>query len=141
MGARYVWFWTSDHDHHVPWPEQLDLARHLKSHAEAHPRPSIYGPPARGGGYVRMPYPPTAVDKAIVIPYGYFPSLENLWWVRVLDPDGKNEASLRYRRLMQRTLRAYHEALDQGEDFDFVIDMGKEPTGYRKIVRVSDGGD
>jgi hypothetical protein len=125
MGARYVWFWTSDHDHHVPWPEQLELARRLKSHAEAHPRPSIYGPPA-------------VVDKAIVIPHGYFPSLENLWWVRVLDPEGKNEASLRYRRLMQRTLQAYHEALDQGEDFDFVIDMGKQPTGYRKIVRVSD---
>jgi len=128
MGARYVWFWTSDHDHHVPWPEQLDLARRLKSHAAAHPRKSIYGPP-------------TALDKAIVIPYGYFVSLENLWWVRVLDPEGKNEASLRYRRLMQNTLRAYHEALDQGEGFDFVIDTGKEPTGYRKIVRISDSAE
>jgi hypothetical protein len=42
---------------------------------------------------------------------------------------------------MQNTLRAYHEALDQGEEFDFVIDIGKEPTGYRKIVRISDSAD
>jgi hypothetical protein len=125
MGARYVWFWTSDHDHHVPWPEQLDLARRLRSHAEAHPRPSIYDPQP-------------VLDKAIVIPYGYFPSLENLWWVRVLDPEGKNEASQRYGRLMQNTLRAYHEAIDQQEEFDFVIDTGREITGYRKIVRLSD---
>jgi hypothetical protein len=127
MGARYVWFWTSDHGHHVPWPEQLALARRLKSHAEAHPRRSIYGPPA-------------VLDKAIVIPYGYFPSLENLWWVRVLDPEGKNEASQRYRRLMQDTLRAYHEAVERHEEFDFLIDTGREITGYRKIVRVGDGG-
>jgi hypothetical protein len=126
MGARYVWFWTSDHDHHVPWPEQLELARRLKGHAEAHPRRSIYGPPA-------------VLDTAIVIPYGYFPSLENLWWVRVLDPQGTGEASRRYRRLVQETLRAYHEALDRKEEFDFVIDTGKAPAGYRRIIRVSDG--
>ncbi len=125
MGARYVWFWTSDHDHHLPWPEQLELARRLKRHAEAHPRRSIYGEPA-------------VLDKAIVIPYGYFPSLRNLWWVRVLDPEGKNEAARRYRQLMRNTLRAYHDALEEDEDFDFVIDTGKEVSGYRRTVRVSD---
>jgi hypothetical protein len=36
LGARYVWFWTSDHDHHVPWPEQLALSQRLKEHAAAH---------------------------------------------------------------------------------------------------------
>ena len=131
MGARYVWFWTSDHGHHLPWPEQLDLARRLKSHAAAQcahgrlARRSIYGPPE-------------VLDKAILIPYGYFPSLRNLWWVRVLDPEGKNEASKHYRRLMQDTLRAYHQAIEQDEQFDFVIDTGAKPTGYRKIVRVGD---
>ena len=126
MGARYIWFWTSDHDHHVPWPEQLDLARRLKRHAAAHPRRSIYGPP-------------TTLDTAIVIPYGYFPSLRNYHWVRVLDPKGKDEASLRYRRLVQDTLRAYHQAIEQDEQFDFVVDTGAKPTGYRKIVRIGDG--
>ena len=124
MGARYVWFWTSDHDHHVPWPEQLESARLLKSHAEARPRKSIYGPPA-------------VLDTAIAIPYGYFPSLENLWWVRVLDPQGTGEASRNYRRLMQNTLRAYHEALEGNEQFDFVIDTDKDLSGYRRIVRAA----
>jgi len=123
MGARYVWFWTSDHDHHLPWPEQLELARRLQVHARKHPRKSIYAPtPTR--------------DKAIVIPSPYFPSLRNLWWVRELDPDGKNEAARAYHRLMGRVLTAYREALDAGEDFDILIDTGKEITGYRKIVRV-----
>jgi len=39
---------------------------------------------------------------------------------------------------MENLLRAYHEALDRGEDFDFVIDTGKEITGYRKVVRIGD---
>ncbi len=78
------------------------------------------------------------MDKAIVIPYGYFPSLRNLWWVRVLDPEGNNEASRNYRRLMQQTLRAYHEALQEGEDFDFVVDTGRPITGYDKVVYVGD---
>ena len=65
-------------------------------------------------------------------------ALENLWWVRVLDPQGTNEAARQYRRLMQNTLRAYHEALDRNEDFDFAIDVGTEPAGYRRIVRVGD---
>jgi hypothetical protein len=125
MGARYIWFWTSDHDHHMPWPEQLRLARHLKSHAAKHPRRSISSSPP-------------LLDKAIVIPYGYFVSLENLWWVRVLDREGKNEASQRYRRLMRRFLTEVHRAFDAGEDFDVTVDNGSPPKGYRKAVYVKD---
>ena len=123
MGARYVWFWTSDHDHHLPWPEQLELARSLKRHAKAHPRKSIYSDPP-------------VLDRAITLPYSYFASLRNLWWVRELDPKGKNPSAVKYRRLMRATLAAYHEALDAGADFDFVIDTGKPIKGYRKVVRV-----
>jgi len=132
MGARFVWFWTSDHDHHLPWKEQLELARILKKHREAHPRPSI-----------RPPRP--VLDTAIVIPYGYFLVLESasgrrypsdLWWVRELDPEGKNEASKRYRRLMRAAFRAFQRALDSGEEFDFTVDDGREPEGYRRIVRL-----
>lgn len=123
MGARYVWFWTSDHEHHVPWPEQLALARTLKEHAEHHPRPSIYGPAPE-------------VDTAIVIPNGYFLSLDKLWWVRVLDQEGQNEASLQYRRLVQRALQAVHQCFDQGRTFDVTIDGGQPIRGYRRILRV-----
>jgi hypothetical protein len=128
MGARYIWFWTSDHGHHVPWPEQLELVGVLRKHVETHPRKSIFGPPP-------------VLDRAIVIPYGYFPSLRNLWWVRVLDPQGENEASQEYRAMMESTLRAYHKALAQGDDFDFVIDNGTPIEGYREVVRVDSRGE
>ena len=125
LGARYVWFWTSDHDHHVPWPEQLELARTLKQHTQRHPRPSIYGKAPK-------------LDTAIVIPNGYFLSLENLWWVRVMDKEGRNEASQKYRRLMQRALQAIHQCFDRGESFDITVDDGRAIPGYRRIVRVDD---
>jgi hypothetical protein len=133
MGARYVWYWTSDHDHHMPWPEQLELTRTLKRHAAEHPRPSIRGePPVR--------------DKLILIPYGYFLVLESptqrrncwdLWWVREMDAEGRNESSQRYRRLMQNAFREINKALDAGEDFDITVDDGSPADGYRKVVRVS----
>ncbi len=123
MGARYLWFWTSDHDHHLPWPEQLALARHLRDHVRAHPRPSIAAPPPQR-------------DLAILIPYGYFLSLENLWWVRELDPQGGNESSARFRRLMRRAHAAIEEALVRHEDFDITVDDGRPIEGYRRIVRI-----
>jgi hypothetical protein len=125
MGARYLWFWTSDHDHHMPWPEQLDLARAVRDHAAAQRRPSRASLERE-------------IDKAIVIPYGYFPSLENLWWVRVLDKEGKLEASLRYRCLMKRLLQEVHASFDVGESFDITVDDGREIRGYRSRVRITD---
>lgn len=125
MGARYLWFWTSDHDHHMPWPEQLALARQLRDHVRAHPRPSIFGPPAQR-------------DLAIVIPYGYFLSLDNLWWVRELDVEGRNESSQRYRRLMERAHGAVQQAFDQHEDFDITVDGRAPIEGYRRVLRIND---
>ncbi len=125
MGARYVWFWTSDHDHHVPWPEQLNLARVLKQHAQQHPRPSLFGPPPK-------------LDAVLVVPNGLFLSLENLWWVRVMDKEGKNEAAQRYHRLMQRFLKAVQECFERGESFDVTVDDGRPIANYRRIVRLED---
>ena len=42
---------------------------------------------------------------------------------------------------MRRVLGAYHDALDQGENFDFVIEPGTKIEGYRRITRVSGGAD
>ena len=88
-----------------------------------HPRPSLYDSPPE-------------VDVAIVVPNGYFLSLENLWWVQVLDKEGKNEASQRYRRLMQRALQAVHECFDRNQSFDATVDDGRKITGYRRVVRL-----
>ena len=124
-GARYLWFWSSDHEHHVPWPEQLALARQLRAHEHKHPRGSLWGRPPRA-------------RVAIVIPEGYFLSLDNLWWVRVLDRDGKNEASQRYQRLMRRALLAMQDCWDRGWSFDVVVDDGRAPRLYPQTIRVTD---
>ena len=125
MGARYIWFWTSDHDHHLPWNEQLALARAVKAHAQAHPRPSIYTSPRK-------------LDTAIVIPNGYFLSLENLWWVRAMDKERQNETGQRYTRLLQRALKAVHECFDRHETFDITVDDGRPIEGYGRLVHIND---
>jgi hypothetical protein len=125
MGARYFWFWTSDHEYHLPWPEQLALARKLKQHAREHARPSIWGPPPRR-------------DAVIAIPNGYFLSLEKLWRTRSPDQAEEESQSEWDRRFMQRALKAVHQCLDRGEDFDVTVDDGRLITGYRRIVKVSE---
>lgn len=124
-GARYVWFWTSDHEHHVPWPEQLALSRVLKEHAQAHPRLSIYRPPPK-------------LDTLILIPNGCILSLESLWWVRGMDKEGTNEAARKYRRLAQRALQAVEQCFAHGETFDISVDDGRVFKGYRRVLRITD---
>ncbi|MCB1129104.1 MAG: hypothetical protein KDM81_21580, partial [Verrucomicrobiae bacterium] len=104
---------------------QLSLARALQDHARNHPRPSIRTNPV-------------AVDTAIAIPNGSFISLENLWWVRELDRDGKNEASQHYRRLVRRVIEEAHKCFEEGRSFDITVDEGRPIEGYRRVVRVND---
>ncbi|HLU48853.1 MAG TPA: hypothetical protein VK116_12245, partial [Planctomycetota bacterium] len=134
MGARHVWFWTSDHGHHLPWPEQLALAKLLREHATRNPRPSLRG--AR-----------PEIDRAIVLPYGYFAALESptgrqnpwdLWWVREMDRAGENEASKRFRARMRRLVEEVHRSFDEKADFDITVDDGTAPRGYRKVIRIED---
>ncbi len=125
MGARYFWFWTSDHGHHVPWPEQLALARRLKEYAREHPRPSIYAPKAK-------------TDKVILLPNGAFATYANPAWLHGLDKEGKNEESQQHQRLMRRTLNAVQECFRKGEDFDIAVEDGRPIRGYRRVVRLSE---
>jgi hypothetical protein len=125
MGARYLWFWTSDHDHHIPWVEQVELARTLRKHAAEHPRASIFDAK------------PT-IDTAIVLPYGSIASLDDPFWIGALrDEKTKDQSLKKYHRFMQRVLTAVQSAWDHGEDFDITIDNGREITGYKKIVRIA----
>lgn len=133
MGARYIWFWTSDHEHHLPWNEQIALVKTLRTHVNQNPRPSILAPAPQ-------------CDLAITIPYGYFPSLSQggsnpdatLWWIRDLDSAGQSDSSLRYNRVMVRTLNAVIGAFNNKESFDITVDDGRIITGYNRIVTVSD---
>lgn len=124
MGARYIWFWTSDHDHHMPWVEQLELARYIQAHAAKNPRASIYAgrPP---------------VDVGIVLPRGWWIELGDLWWVRAIDKERTNDYAQRYARLMRRIHAEIHGAMDRKESFDIVVDDGRPLDGYVRLSRVS----
>jgi hypothetical protein len=132
MGARHIWYWTSDHAHHLPWPEQIALSRLVRDHAKNHPRPSVFDAQIER-------------DKLITIPYGYIPVLEtadrkncwDLWWVREMDAEKKNDSSLRYQRLMRRLFEEVILSLDAGEDFDIGINSGDPVSGYKKIVHIT----
>jgi hypothetical protein len=121
-GARYFWFWTSDHDHHVPWVEQLALAKQLQEHAAAAPRRSIF-------------LPRTRRDAVIVIPDGYFIAYGKPGWDRGFDPapDGPRE---KLRRVTRRAFEAMNECLKRNEDFDFTVDDGRPIEGYHRVIRV-----
>jgi hypothetical protein len=125
MGARYFWFWTSDHGHHVPWLEQLALARGLHTYAREHPRSSLYAPRPK-------------TDKVILLPNGSFATYAIHVRLGCLDKEGKSEESQRHRRLMHRMLDAVHECFRKGEDFDIAVDDGRPVRGYRRVLRLTE---
>ena len=124
MGARYFWFWTSDHAHHLPWNEQMSLARTLKEYAAKTPRPSIYSPQPKR-------------DAVIAIQNGYFLSLRDFQWSAGEDL-ARREAGEKYRRVLARTLTAMQQCFDRGEDFDITINDGHRFEGYRRIIKIDD---
>jgi hypothetical protein len=124
MGARYFWFWTSDHAHHLPWNEQLSLARLLKQYAAQNARPSLYSPPPKR-------------DAVIAIQNGYFLSLCDFQWAAGEDLE-RREAGEKYRRVLTRALTAAQQCFDRREDYDITIDDGRRLAGYRRVIRIDD---
>ncbi len=122
MGARYFWFWSSDHDNHIPWPEQLSMTRGLKEHFARTPRPSIYGPaPTRGA--------------VIVLPSGSLLSSRKYSWDQGQDAETL-EVRKRCRAVVRKAFEAMNERLAQDEDFDFTIDDGRKNDGYARVIRI-----
>jgi hypothetical protein len=123
MGARYVWFWTSDHGHHVPWPEQLQLARLLKRHAAGKPRRSLALPPSK-------------LDTVITLPTGWFVSLYDPWWDDLLNPQAKDQLSRQHHGLAEQLLAAVEDCFAKHHDFDITVDEGRPIKGYQRIMRI-----
>jgi hypothetical protein len=124
MGARYFWFWTSDHAHHVPWNEQMRLARILKNYAASHRRESVFAPPPER-------------DAVIAIPDGYFLSLRDFYW-NAGSNSARREAGESYRRVLARSMQAVKQCFERGEDFDITVDDGHALKGYRRVIKIDD---
>jgi hypothetical protein len=123
MGARYFWFWTSDHDHHLPWNEQLTLARTLKEYAAKHPRKSIYASQPKR-------------DVAIALPEGFVFPFDKFDWVEAPTAQTKAAQFAQLQKIRLSTLESIKQCLQRHQDFDITIDDGRRISGYRRIIRI-----
>jgi hypothetical protein len=129
LGARYIWFWTYDHQHHLPHFMKLKLLKHLQEHKSLHPRKDLkeilYGERER---------------TAIVLPYGYtffFDTTYNAMWASpFLGLNYKNIFSVPYREVLAAALCEGIICAKSGEEFDFVVDIGQREEDFKEYSRV-----
>ncbi|MBW8041894.1 MAG: hypothetical protein FVQ85_18100 [Planctomycetes bacterium] len=131
MGAEFTWFWTSDHDHHIPYTEQLSLASQITRYAKSHPRPDmnkLHG----------------AATTAIVLPYGYtLPTCWQLftWGTHIYPLNRKNRFGLTYKDVLKPAINEIAYCLKNKISYD-VVPAGKDfdPAGYNKVVWIREDG-
>jgi hypothetical protein len=131
LGAEFIWLWTSDHDHHVPYAEQLRLARQISEYAARRP--------PRDLDKLRQ-----AAATAIVIPYGY--SLPTCWqmftWGTHIYPlDRKNEHGLTYKEVLTPAVEEIARCLKGQIPYD-VVPAGDafDPNGYERVIWIRADG-
>jgi len=129
MGARYFWFWTSDHFSHVPYPEQLNLARLLKGHAEQHPHRD-------------MKALLHAAKAAIALPDGYTFEYSGLMYNQSSHHlERVNEYGLTYRSVLHNAAVEMERLLRLGVEFDIVVDVDNfNGEGYEEVIFVRPDG-
>ena len=131
LGAEFVWFWTSDHDHHVPYMEQLALARQMTDYAQSHPRPDL--------DKLRK-----SSTTAIVLPYGYtLPTIWQLftWGTHIYPLNRENRFGLTYKDVLRPAVQEIAHCLKNNIPYD-VVPAGKafDPAGYEKVVWIKEEG-
>ncbi len=128
MGARYIWFWTSDHDHHLPFDRQLELARSIREHQKTHPRDRR--------SLVR------AARVAVALPDGYIAQLGLIWKNPKIQSLLPNPRGVLYGDVIADAYWEAYRLLKQGVPFDFVLDVPEvvDRVGYERIIRISPAG-
>ncbi len=125
MGARHLWFWTSDHEHHMPFTEQLRIARAITEYARQHPRPS----------------PQKLLRQAkvgIALPPGYAFTWDGTWGMERerLNPAGVSYGDISAALLWEGIIQSR-----RGVEFDFLVDHpGIEKLGYEQLVIIREDG-
>jgi len=126
MGARCIWFWTSDHDHHVPYREQLRLARELTAYAAEHPRASLEELRNRA-------------KVAIAFPMGYTLSWGLMWGQRAFEHERPNRAGVSYRDVVAAAMWEGVLCAKRGIPFDFTVEHENLANlGYERILHVGE---
>ncbi|MGD2295153.1 MAG: hypothetical protein PVF22_04880, partial [Candidatus Aminicenantes bacterium] len=144
QGATYFWFWTSDHAHHVPFEEQLELTRKFREYVETHPRQASTQDKT------------ASANTAIVLPWGYLCDHYSLklyrewdknfddgrmWWSRHMELGDKNSQGIYYREVLKAAVQEAANLLRKGIRFDFLfLRRGQQALGYEKVIRIRENG-
>jgi hypothetical protein len=129
LGARYIWFWTSDHQHNLPWREQLELSRTVMRRARENPRPPRED-------LIRK------AEVAVAFPEGYTYFPYHMWHNPRLGPNDLNHRGMVHREVIANAMWEGILCLKQGIPFDFVVDGPHlEEAGYPKVIRVGYDGE
>ncbi len=124
MGARYLWYWTSDRLHHLPYDEQ----RVIHKHAAEHPRGPLTDLKRRA-------------PVAIVLPDGYTLQPHRLWQTNAFHLDRCNEHGLTYREVLAKAGEQIERCIKQNVEFDLLYDDEMlEAGGYEQAVFVRENG-
>lgn len=130
LGAEYLWFWTSDHDHHVPYAEQLALSRRISDYATAHPRD--------------LSALRNKAKTAIVLPYGYtLPTSWQLftWGTHIYPLDKKNDKGLTTQQVLKPAIEEIARCLRGDIPYDVCVSgEGFRPEEYDKVFEVFEDG-
>jgi len=123
MGARYFWFWTSDHGAHVPYPEQVNLARTLKVHAEERPARDMQALLHKA-------------KAAIVLPDGYTFEPSGLLYNQTTHHlERANKHGIPYRKVIHNAAVEMERLLRLGIEFDIAVDAdGFKGEGYDEVI-------
>ncbi len=124
MGARYLWFWTSDHDHHMEFPLQVKLAQVVKDHAAARP--------PRDMAVLRR-----AAKVGVVFPAGYTLSWDRMWQIQSFAHENPNRTGTTYREVVAAAMWEGVRCAKRGIAFDFTHDHENLPhLGYERLIRI-----
>ena len=125
MGAHFIWYWTSDHDHHLPFTRQLELSRIIRAYQQDHPRTS------------RLPQL-RAASVAVAIPDGYTCDRGSQWRNPRFRFDKLNQYGAAYGDINSQAYWQMYRLLKQGIEFDCVVDVPGviENAGYDRIIRI-----
>jgi len=127
QGAEYLWFWTSDHGHNVPYAEQKEHTKRFREYQKEHPRI-----------YPSWPLIEQA-EVAIALPYGYQLDDYVMRWQclwnnpKHLGLDMKNSSGVTYREVLKVALLEICTQLQHGNLFDLVYWGDSEIAGYKKV--------
>ncbi|HPD30773.1 MAG TPA: hypothetical protein PLL20_12310 [Phycisphaerae bacterium] len=128
MGARYVWYWTSDRLHHMPYAEQLALTRHLREHARKNPRKPL--------AELNR-----AARAVILLPDGYVLTGFHMYETNVFHLDRINEKGLRYRDVLKPAALQMERYLKESIPFDIIYNDGTPGwEEYDEAVIVGEDG-